>query len=114
MNAQFAFLLRVPKKIVGGRQMSKIKEILYQEFEGIFERMQFGDYTISEEERQSIIDFAKEINNKLKKEQQCTTDEIATAIDLVYSMGQITREKWPARLADDVYKALLSGIDYKH
>lgn len=100
------------KKIDGGKQMSNIKEVLYKEFGGIFERMQFGDYTISDEEWNAIIDFAEEINNKLKNGQQCTTEEVSIAIDIVYSMGQITREKWPARLADEVYKTLLRGINY--
>ena len=92
--------------------MKEIKELLYGEFNGIYERLRNDDYTISENEKQIIIDFSNKINNDLKENGKLELEETAIAIDLVHSLGQFNKEAWPEILADTAYVNMLKGIDF--
>ena len=109
MNALYA-LFRCLERLIGGKQMSKIEELLYDEGVGLFFRLRDGNYAISELEKQIIIDSSNEINSKIKTEQLSSKDMVI-ALDLVHTMAQFTREEWPACLANEVYENIMSGIE---
>lgn len=88
-----------------------IKKVLYDEDEGIFGRMRDGDYSLSEEEKQAIIDFSKGINSELKNG-QVSTNEVAIALDIVHTMAGYQEEEWPEALASEAYGLMLKGIKY--
>lgn len=91
--------------------MSKIKKVLYDDFNGIYERLRSGDYTISAEEKQIILDFSNEINEDLKNN-KLTPERAAIAIDLVHSLGQFRKQDWPENLAVEAYVNMLRGFDF--
>lgn len=93
--------------------MSMIEELLYEEGVGLFFRLRDGNYAISDQERQIIIDFSNEVNNKVKTEQLSSKDLII-ALDLVHTMAAFKREEWPECLANEVYENILNGIEFEN
>ena len=64
------------------QNIEKVKEILYEEGVGIFWRLRNGDYSISEDEKNTIISFAKDCNAQLRQG-SLETEAVAILLELV-------------------------------
>lgn len=90
--------------------LQKIKEILFDEADGIFSRLRDGDYSISQEEENAILSFAKDCNEKLK-EGNLPTTEVILALEIVNGLPTYQEEEWTTILAEKVVGQMEKEID---
>ena len=92
------------------RDLEKIKNIMYDDVDGIFTRLRAGDYTISEEEKNEILKLGKEFNENLLNK-NFDSDVIILAIDVLYGLTEYQEESWTNELADKLFDTMLKGND---
>lgn len=81
--------------------LEKIKEILYDDGDGIFARLKNGDYSISQDEKNEIISFAEYCNTMLK-EGNLPADVAVIALEIVHFLPEYDEQEWTTLLAEEV------------
>lgn len=90
--------------------LSKIKELLYDEANGIFFRLRNGDYSILPEEKEQILSFARYCNTMLK-EGNLPTDVASIAIDIIHSLPEYSEDEWTKILVEKAVVEMEKGIE---
>lgn len=90
--------------------IERIKEILYDDGNGIFTRLRNGDYSISGDEKNQVIAFADYCNNQLKGG-SISTDAAIIALELVHSLPEYNEKEWTTLLAEEVLLKMEKGVE---
>ena len=93
------------------QNIEKVKEILYSEGDGIFWRLRDGDYSISEDEKNTMISFAKDCNVQLRQG-SLETEAVAILLESVEAFLQKDEEEWPKLLVGDMMREVYNEIEY--
>lgn len=82
--------------------MKNIKEIVYSE-EGVLNRFRNGNYTISDEEKSTILEFAKKVNSDVK-EGKLNPQDFAMYSEIMYFfVNYISEVEGLENLVDEIY-----------
>ena len=82
--------------------MKSIKEIVYAD-NGVLNRFRNGDYTISDEEKNAILEFAKKVNSDVKAG-NLKAQDFAMYSEIMYFFIHYTEEvKGLEELLDEIY-----------
>lgn len=87
--------------------IEEISTILYDEEEGLMLRIRDGE-TITQQEKQKLIEFSKEVNKHLRQN-NVGTREIAICIDMIATFMMYDEMK---DLGIELYQNINAGIDY--
>ena len=88
----------------------KVKKLWYEEG-GNLEKLRNGDYNIPESEKELIKDFAREVNNALKRN-EIETKSIAMILDLIRTLPWYSDEEWVVELADATYDIVMDSVNF--
>ena len=89
-----------------------IKEIIYGD-EGVLNRFRNGDYTISNEEKSTILDFARKVNSGVK-EGNLNPQDFALYSELMYFFIHYSEEvDGVEELLDEIYGEVQDGLDFE-
>lgn len=90
-----------------------IKEIIYGD-EGVLNRFRNGDYTISNEEKSTILDFARKVNSGVK-EGKLNPQDFALYSELMYFFIHYSEEvDGVEELLDEIYGEVQDGLDFDY
>lgn len=89
--------------------MSRIEDVLYNHYGGVLKNVRDGNYKISEEEREVMLEFATNFNEKLKKG-QITSKDVAMAIETVYYISHFAKGESDEVLAFELYYNMAKDI----
>lgn len=82
--------------------MKNIREIIYSD-DGVLNRFRNGDYTISDEEKNAILEFAKKVNSDVKAG-NLKAQDFAMYSEIMYFFIHYTEEvKGLEELLDEIY-----------
>lgn len=92
--------------------MKNIKEIVYSE-EGVLNRFRNGNYTISDEEKSTILEFAKKVNSDVK-EGKLNPQDFAMYSEIMYFFIHYANEVDDLEeLLDEIYGEVQDGLDFE-
>ena len=92
--------------------MKNIKEVVYGD-EGILSNFRNGNYTISEEEKRAILEFAKKVNSDVK-EGKLTPQDFAMYSEIMYFFIHYANEVDELEeLLDEIYGEVQDGLDFE-
>ena len=90
-----------------------IEEIIYGD-DGVLNRFRDGDYTISNEEKNTIIEFAKKVNSDVK-EGILKPQVFAIHSDIMYFFIHYSKEvDGVEELLDEIYGEVQDGLDFDY
>lgn len=89
-----------------------IEEIIYGD-DGVLNRFRNGDYTISNEEKSTILDFARKVNSGVK-EGNLNPQDFALYSELMYFFIHYSEEvDGVEELLDEIYGEVQDGLDFE-
>lgn len=92
--------------------MKNIKEVVYGD-EGILSNFRNGNYTISEEEKRAILEFAKKVNSDVK-EGKLPPQDFAMYSEIMYFFIHYANEVDELEeLLDEIYGEVQDGLDFE-
>lgn len=80
--------------------IERIKDLLFDDGNGIFTRLRNGNYSISSDEKNQIIAFSDYCNTKLK-EGSISTEAAIMALEIVYALPKYNDQEWTTHLAEE-------------
>lgn len=90
--------------------IGRIKEILFDDGNGIFTRLRNGNYSISSEEKNQIIDFSEYCNTKLK-EGSISTEAAILALEIIHGLPEYNDQEWTSLLAEEAILKMERDIE---
>ena len=82
--------------------MKSIKEIVYAD-NGVLNRFRNGDYTISDEEKNAILEFAKKVNSDVKAGKLKAQDFAMYSEIMYFFLNYLTEVDGLEDLVDNIY-----------
>lgn len=87
----------------------KVKSIFYDEIDGIYYRLRNGGSDITQEERDTLISFSEELNQKIRNNEN-VQNELLASIDIIYSLMYYYPDY--EEIAFEMQSNILDGVDY--
>ena len=85
-----------------------IKDLLCNEENGIYFRLREGDYRLEETEKIKILDYAKEVNARMR-ERAVTVDDFTILYELLYLLHNYSEDAaWADGLISDIYDIVMT------
>ena len=82
--------------------MKNIREIIYGD-DGVLNRFRNGDYTISDEEKNAILEFAKKVNSDVKDGNLKAQDFVIYSEIMYFFLNYLTEVDGLEDLVDNIY-----------
>ena len=87
--------------------IEKVEKIWCDSTEGVFSRLRNRDYTITEEEKIVLMEFAEELNKKIFSE-TIKSKEIVLAMEILVLLYEYDEEEWTSILGRKFYGKMIS------
>ena len=87
----------------------KVKDIFYEEYDSILSRLRNGGADITQEERDTLISFSEELNQKIRNNEN-VQNELLASIDIIYSLMYYYPDY--EEIAFEMQSNILDGVDY--
>ncbi len=91
--------------------IKEMTKLLYDEEDGVFMKLRDGDYERNEEDIEKILEFAKELNLKLRYK-AAKTDEVLFIYEVAHTLIMFSDvADWTEEVANEIYKIVFTKLD---